>query len=154
MASGSVTALLICSIWFFCKPLSWLVFSLSNVIVGYLLGSFTLYVIGSPDLTSSTWWWEGTLVACILATFLFLPPCWSWSGILLGASWGTFAIVQGIMFLMGSHGSYMVIHSMRLASVRDYRYTNSAPSLGSEGKLNSMLFVHTDISYLISIYAI
>lgn len=139
MASGSITALIICGIWYFCKPLRWLATSMSNVIVGYLLGSFSLFVIESPDLKSSTWWWEGSLVAGILITFVFLPPCWSWSGILLSASWGMFAIVQGMMFLTGSHGSYMVINPIRLASTRDYIYANSTPPLGSEGKFNSML---------------
>lgn len=151
MASGSVTALIVCAIWFFFEPLSWLITSLSNVIVGYLLGSFSLFVIESPNLTSMTWWWEGIFVGCILVTFVILPPCWSWSGILLSASWGTFAIVQGIMFLVGSHGSYMVINSLRLASIREYRYTNSTPSLGSEGKFNSILFSYIEISYEIFI---
>lgn len=140
MSSGIIAAAIMCTIYYFFQPISWFVTSLSNVIVGYLLGSFSLFVIESPDLTSSTWWWEGTLVACILVSFVFLPPCWSWSGILLSATWGTFAIVQGIMFLVGSHGSYMVINSLRLASMRDYRYTNSTPSLGTEGKFNSILY--------------
>lgn len=150
MASGSVTALVICAIWFLFKPLYWFASALSNVIVGYLLGSFSLFVIASTDLTSSSWWWEGTFVTSILITFVFLPPCWSWSGILLSASWGTFAIVQGIMLLLGTHGSYMVINSMRLASVKEYRYTNSSPSLGSEGKFNSIRFGYICISYGIS----
>lgn len=106
---------------------------ISNIIVGYLMASLTLFIADDVRLKSSGYWYEMIFLAMILLTFILFPPCYNASGIVLSATWGAFAIVQGILFLTGPHLSFIIINSIRYISIKDYRYAQTTPQLNPEG---------------------
>lgn len=106
----------------------------ANIIVGYLLASLTVFIADDVRFKASGYWYEVIFLAMIVLTFVLFPPCYNASGIVLSATWGSFAIVQGILFLVGPHLSFIVINSIRYVSVKEYRYAQTTPQLNAEGE--------------------
>lgn len=108
---------------------------ISNIIVGYILGTFIVYFIDDYfyDFKCYGWMYEIVFLGCILTVMIILTPCQSLGPIILSAICGTFYIVQGLCYTYGNHLNYVVLNALRYTSVEDFRKAHSTPAINLEG---------------------
>lgn len=108
---------------------------ISNIIVGYLLGSFVVYFIDDYfyDFKSYGWMYETVFVGSTLTVMIILAPCQSLGPLILSATCGTFYIVQGLCYIYGNHLNYVVLNALRYTSVDGFRKVHSTPAINIEG---------------------
>lgn len=143
---GSFFVAILLTILFMCFQILHNSFTLiSNVIVGYLLGTFIVYFIDDffYDFKSYGWMYETVFLGSILTVMIILAPCLSLGPIILSATSGTFYIVQGLCYIYGNHLNYVVLNALRYTSVEGFRKVHSTPSINIEGTtilLNIFIF--------------
>lgn len=118
---GGITGLVLAFVCCFFQAGAIVTLGVTNVIVGYLLATFSTSVVDTADMKSHVWWYQLIFMASILIVFLLLPPCFSLSGIIVTIAWGSFAIMQAFFFMLGTHSSYLVLNTFNSFRVNEFR---------------------------------
>lgn len=119
--SGGVLAFVMFVFWFLCPFAEMFTQVMTNLIVGYILCSFTITVFQTADWRSGGFWYETLFLVMTLILIVLLPPWWNPSGILLSVAWGSFAIMQAVFFFRGSHSSYWLLNSFNTFRNKEFR---------------------------------
>lgn len=120
--AGAVLATMMFLFWFLCPWSEYVTQLVTNVIVGYVLSAVGTSVVETADWRRHGFWYETVFLAVILILFVLLPPWWNPSGMLLSVAWGSFAIMQAVFFMRGSHSSYWLLNSFNTFRSKDFRY--------------------------------